>query len=137
MPVREVVRKLKEAGLHSIPGGGGEILVDCVRNIIAPKKAMTDEWLGVMIDAAKEGLKGSCTMVIGHFETLAERIEHLERLRRAQDEHAPFSAFIVWTMQPKHTKLEGRRSLPARSITWHALCRAAVPRNIRTSSQAG
>lgn len=108
LPVREVVRRFKQAGLHSIPGGGGEILVDRVRNIIAPKKAMTDEWLGVMIDAAKEGLKGSCTMVIGHFETLAERIEHLERLRRAQDEHAPFSAFIVWTMQPKHTKLEGR-----------------------------
>lgn len=108
MPVREVVRRLKQAGLHSIPGGGGEILVDRVRNIIAPKKAMTDDWLGVMIDAAKEGLKGSSTMVIGHFETLAERIEHLERLRLAQDEHAPFSAFIVWTMQPKHTKLEGR-----------------------------
>src|SRR5579862_2932467 len=108
MPVREVVRRLKDAGLHSIPGGGGEILVDRVRNIIAPKKAMTDDWLGVMIDAAKEGLKGSSTMVIGHYETLAERIEHLERLRRAQDEHAPFSAFIVWTMQPKHTKLEGK-----------------------------
>ncbi len=108
MPVREVVRRLKAAGLHSIPGGGGEILVDRVRNIIAPKKAMTDEWLGVMIDAAKEGLKGSSTMVIGHFETLAERIEHLDRLRQTQDEDAPFSAFIVWTMQPKHTKLEGR-----------------------------
>ena len=108
MPVREVVRRLKAAGLHSIPGGGGEILVDRVREIIAPKKAMTDEWLGVMADAAREGLKGSCTMVIGHFETLAERIEHLERLRREQDETAPFSAFIVWTMQPKHTKLEGR-----------------------------
>jgi len=108
MPVREVIRKLKEAGLHSIPGGGGEILVDRVRQIIAPKKAQSDEWLGVMIDAAKEGLKGSCTMVIGHFETLPERIEHLERLRAAQDAHNPFSAFIVWTMQPKHTKLEGR-----------------------------
>ena len=108
MPVREVIRRLKAAGLHSIPGGGGEILVDRVRQIIAPKKAQTDEWLGVMIDAAKEGLKGSCTMVIGHYETLPERIEHLERLRRAQDEHNPFSAFIVWTMQPKHTKLEGK-----------------------------
>ena len=108
MPVREVIRRLKAAGLHSIPGGGGEILVDRVRQIIAPKKAQTDEWLGVMIDAAQEGLKGSCTMVIGHYETLPERIEHLERLRRAQDEHQPFSAFIVWTMQPKHTRLEGK-----------------------------
>ncbi len=108
MPVREVIRRFKTAGLHSIPGGGGEILVDRVRQIIAPKKAQTGEWLGVMIDAAKEGLKGSCTMVIGHYETLAERIEHLERLRRAQDEHNPFSAFIVWTLQPKFTKLEGK-----------------------------
>ena len=108
MPVREVIRRFKDAGLHSIPGGGGEILVDRVRQIIAPKKAQTDEWLGVMTDAAKEGLKGSCTMVIGHYETMPERIEHLERLRRAQDEHQPFSAFIVWTMQPKHTKLEGK-----------------------------
>ena len=108
MPVREVIKRLKAAGLHSIPGGGGEILVDRVRQIIAPKKAQTDEWLSVMTDAAKEGLKGSCTMVIGHYETLRERIEHLDRLRRAQDEHAPFSAFIVWTMQPKHTKLEGK-----------------------------
>src|SRR5437868_4862818 len=66
MPVREVVRRFKAAGLHSIPGGGGEILVDRVRQIIAPKKAQTDDWLGVMIDAAEEGLKGSCTMVIGH-----------------------------------------------------------------------
>jgi cyclic dehypoxanthinyl futalosine synthase len=108
MSVPEVIRKLKAAGLHSIPGGGGEILVDRVRKIIAPKKAMTNDWLGVMIDAAKEGLKGSCTMVVGHFETMAERIEHLERLRSAQDEHNPFSAFIVWTMQPMHTKLEGK-----------------------------
>ncbi|MEI6235550.1 MAG: cyclic dehypoxanthinyl futalosine synthase [Planctomycetota bacterium] len=108
IPVREVIQRLKAAGLHSIPGGGGEILVDRVRQIIAPKKAQTDEWLGVMNDAAQEGLKGSCTMVIGHFETLPERIEHLERLRRSQDEFAPYSAFIVWTMQPKHTKLEGR-----------------------------
>jgi len=108
MPVREIVRKLKDAGLHSIPGGGGEILVDRVRKIIAPKKAMTDDWLGVMIDASKEGIKGSCTMVVGHFETMAERIEHLDRLRQAQDAHQPFSAFIVWTMQPLHTKLEGK-----------------------------
>lgn len=108
MPVSEVVAKLKAAGLHSIPGGGGEILVDRVRKIIAPKKAMTNDWLGVMIEAAKQGMKGSCTMVVGHYETPAERIEHLDRLRQTQDAHSPFTAFIVWTMQPKHTKLEGK-----------------------------
>jgi len=108
MPVSDVVAKLKAAGLHSIPGGGGEILVDRVRKIIAPKKAMTNDWLGVMIEAAKQGMKGSCTMVVGHYETAAERIEHLERLRQTQDAHSPFTAFIVWTMQPMHTKLEGK-----------------------------
>jgi len=108
MPVREVVAHLKAAGLQSIPGGGGEILVDRVRKIIAPKKAMTEPWIGVMTAAAQEGMKGSCTMVIGHYETMAERIEHLDRLRRAQDEFAPFSAFVVWTMQPQHTRLEGK-----------------------------
>jgi len=108
MPVAEVIAKLKAAGLHSIPGGGGEILVDRVRKIIAPKKAMTNDWLGVMIEAAKQGMKGSCTMVVGHYETPAERIEHLDRLRQTQDAHSPFTAFISWTMQPMHTKLEGK-----------------------------
>ncbi|MFH0938073.1 MAG: cyclic dehypoxanthinyl futalosine synthase [Planctomycetota bacterium] len=108
MPVREIVRHLKDAGLHSIPGGGGEILVDRVRQLVAPRKVMTDDWLNIMIVAAQEGLKSSATMVIGHVETLAERVEHLERLRRTQDEYHPFSAFIVWTMQLRHTKLEGK-----------------------------
>jgi cyclic dehypoxanthinyl futalosine synthase len=105
--VPEVVRRLKEAGLHSIPGGGAEILVDRVRTLIAPGKARTDEWLAATAAAADAGLKGSCTMVIGHVETPAERVEHLDRLRRVQDEHRPFTAFIVWTMQPRHTRLEG------------------------------
>jgi len=112
MPRREVIRRFKAAGLHSIPGGGGEILVDRVRQIIAPKKAQTDEWLDVYTQCAAEGLRGSCTMVIGHYETLAERIEHLERLRQVQDQtgglNGVWSAFIVWTMQPNHTKLEGK-----------------------------
>ncbi len=108
LPVRDVIARLKAAGLQSIPGGGGEILVDRVRRIIAPKKAMTEQWLGVMAEAAQQGLRGSCTMVIGHYETLAERVEHFERLRRTQDEHHPFTAFIVWTMQPQHTRLEGK-----------------------------
>ena len=107
LPVPEVVRRLKEAGLHSIPGGGAEILVDRVRTLIAPGKARTDEWLAATAAAAEAGLKGSCTMVIGHVETPAERVEHLDRLRRVQDEHRPFTAFIVWTMQPRHTRLEG------------------------------
>ncbi len=108
MSVPEVVNRLKAAGLHSIPGGGGEILVDRVRKLIAPGKANTRQWLDVMIAAAQAGLRGSATMVLGHFETLAERIEHLEVLRKTQDEHQPFGAFVAWTMQPDHTKLEGK-----------------------------
>jgi cyclic dehypoxanthinyl futalosine synthase len=113
MPVATILTRFKAAGLMSIPGGGGEILVDRVRQIIAPKKAMTEEWLGVYRACSTLGLKGSCSMVIGHFETLEERIEHLERLRAVQDETGGFNdgvwkAFIVWTMQPQHTKLEGR-----------------------------
>ena len=112
LPRREIIRRFKAAGLQSIPGGGGEILVDRVRKLIAPKKAMSDEWLDVYVQAAAEGLRGSCTMVIGHYETLAERIEHLERLRQVQDQtgglDGVWSAFIVWTMQPDHTLLEGK-----------------------------
>lgn len=108
MPVREVIRRLKAAGLDSIPGGGAEILADRVRRMISPRKATAEEWLGVTAAAAREGLRGSATMVIGHVETLAERVEHLERLRRVQDECQPFTAFIVWTMQPRHTRLEGQ-----------------------------
>lgn len=113
LPVREVIRRFKTAGLQSIPGGGGEILVDRVRQLVAPKKAMTNEWLDVYVQAHAEGLKGSVSMVIGHYETLAERIEHLERVRQVQDQcggldAGPWTAFIVWTMQPDHTLLEGK-----------------------------
>ncbi|MCK6474953.1 MAG: dehypoxanthine futalosine cyclase [Planctomycetes bacterium] len=111
-PVRELIARFKAAGLDSIPGGGGEILVDRVRKIIAPKKAMSGEWLEVYRQAHAEGLRGSCTMVIGHYETLPERIEHLERLRQLQDEtgglDGVFVAFIVWTMQMKGTRLDGK-----------------------------
>ena len=113
MPVLEILQRFKAAGLRSIPGGGGEILVDRVRQIIAPKKAMTNEWLDVFVQAKRAGMQGSVSMVIGHYETLAERIEHLERVRQVQDQtgglkEGVWKAFIVWTMQPKHTLLEGK-----------------------------
>jgi cyclic dehypoxanthinyl futalosine synthase len=102
MPVAEVIRRFVAAGLGSIPGGGGEILVDRVRKIIAPLKATTDEWLLVMREAHRQGLKTSATMMYGHVETLAERIEHLERLRALQDETHGFTAFICWPFQRTH-----------------------------------
>src|SRR4029450_3844745 len=105
MPLREVLTKFKEAGLGSVPGGGGEILVDRVRERIAPLKANTDQWLEVMRVAHELGLRSSATMMFGHVETVEDRIEHLQRLRELQDETGGFTAFICWTFQPEHTKL--------------------------------
>ena len=84
MSVDQVVEALQAAGLDSIPGGGGEILVDRVRKMVAPKKAMTDEWLEVMDSAHRHGMKTTCAMTYGLGETSAERIEHLLRLREQQ-----------------------------------------------------
>jgi cyclic dehypoxanthinyl futalosine synthase len=105
MPLREVISKFKEAGLGSIPGGGGEILVDRVRKKISPLKCDSDQWLEVMQIAHELGLKSSATMMFGHVETIEERIEHLQRIRDQQDRSGGFTAFICWTFQPKHTVL--------------------------------
>ena len=102
LPLATVLRRLKDAGLGSIPGGGGEILVDRVRKAITKNKAMTDEWLEVMREWHRLGGKSSCTMMFGHVETDAERVQHLTRLRDLQDETGGFTAFICWTMQPGH-----------------------------------
>ncbi|MFA6560717.1 MAG: cyclic dehypoxanthinyl futalosine synthase [Verrucomicrobiia bacterium] len=108
MPLAEVIRRFKEAGLGSIPGGGAEILVDRVRNRIAPKKCKTDDWLAVMRCAHEQGLRSSATMMFGHVETVEDRIEHLQRLRDLQDQTGGFTAFICWTFQPEHTKLRAQ-----------------------------
>ena len=105
LPVRTVLERLKAAGLGSLPGGGGEILVDRVRKAMTRGKCMTDEWLNVCREWHLLGGKGSATMMFGHIETLAERIEHLERLRQLQDETSGFTAFICWTFQPDHTDM--------------------------------
>ena len=101
-PLVEVLTRLKAAGLGSLPGGGGEILVDRVRKALTKNKAMTDEWLEVSRQWHKLGGRSSATMMFGHVETLAERVEHLDRLRTLQDETHGFTAFICWTMQPGH-----------------------------------
>ena len=105
MPLRDVLLRLREAGLDTIPGGGGEILVDRVRSRIGRGKTMTDEWLAVMREAHRLGMKTSCTMMFGHIETIPERIEHLRRLRDLQDETGGFTAFIHWPFQPEGTPL--------------------------------
>src|SRR5881398_19643 len=106
MPLREVIAEFKKAGLGSIPGGGGEILVDRVRKKISPLKINSDEWLEVMQVAHELGLKSSATMMFGHVETIEDRIEHLGRIREQQDRSGGFTAFICWTFQPQHTILK-------------------------------
>ena len=106
MPLHEVITRFKEAGLGSIPGGGGEILVDSVRQRIAPLKCKSDQWLEVMQVAHELGLKSSATMMFGHVETIEDRIQHLQRLRDQQDTSGGFTAFICWTFQPQHTVLK-------------------------------
>ncbi len=105
LPLRTVLERLKEAGLGSLPGGGGEILVDRVRGAMTRGKVMSDDWLNVMRVWHQLGGHGSATMMFGHIETLAERVEHLERVRELQDETGGFTAFICWTFQPEHTAM--------------------------------
>ncbi len=100
LPLKTVLQRLKDAGLGSLPGGGGEILVDRVRKQITRGKVLTDGWLEVNRVWHEIGGKSSSTMMFGHVETLQERIEHLDRLRELQDETGGFTAFICWTHQP-------------------------------------
>ncbi len=105
LPLETVLTRLRNAGLGSLPGGGGEILVDRVRAEITRGKVMTDDWLNVNRVWHEMGGRSTCTMMFGHVETLAERIEHLERLRQLQDETGGFTAYICWTFQPQNTAL--------------------------------
>jgi cyclic dehypoxanthinyl futalosine synthase len=108
LPAGEVIRRLVDAGLDSIPGGGAEILVDRVRKLLhCYGKASADEWLGVMRHAHQAGLRTTATMMYGTVETLDERLEHMFRLRDLQDETGGFTAFITWSYQPEHTELAG------------------------------
>jgi cyclic dehypoxanthinyl futalosine synthase len=102
----ETLERLVGAGLDSIPGGGAEVLDDEVRRRIAPLKCSTDEWLMVMKAAHRKGLKSTATLMFGVGEESRHRAHHLLRLRELQDETGGFTAFICWTFQPEHTRLE-------------------------------
>ena len=104
-PLREVLERLARAGLGSLPGGGGEILVDRVRKAITRGKALSDDWLEVNREWHRLGGRSTATMMYGHVETLAERVEHLDRLRELQDETGGFTAFICWSFQPDNTEM--------------------------------
>ena len=108
--ILDCLKRLQAAGLDSLPGGGAEILVDDVRKRVSPKKIMTDDWLHVMECAHSIGMESTATMVIGLGETMAQRVEHMEKIRRLQDKTGGFRAFITWSFQPNNTKLGGEKT---------------------------
>jgi len=103
--IRETISRLREAGLGTLPGAGGEMLVDRVRDVIAPLKTTTAAWIDVHREAHTLGMRSTATMMFGHEETLAERVEHMLRVRELQDETSGFTAFILWTFQPDNTAM--------------------------------
>jgi cyclic dehypoxanthinyl futalosine synthase len=114
LPVSEVLRRFGTTGLATVPGGGGEIFSDRVRSRIGPGKCTGEQWLDVMTEAHKLGMHTSVTMLIGHIETIEDRIDHLHRIRDRQDwalANAPahYTAFIHWTYQPENTPLDRKR----------------------------
>jgi len=115
LSLEEVLRRLQQSGLDSIPGGGAEILVDEVRKKISPKKCSSIEWLEVMETAHSLGMRTTATMMFGHIETLEQRLEHLFQLRELQDRTGGFTAFIPWTFQPDHT---GLKTKPATGLDY-------------------
>lgn len=110
LSVKEVIQRLRTAGLDSIPGGGAEILDDRVRQLISPNKIGWRQWMDVMITAHELGMKTTATMMFGHVETFAERVLHMVRVREAQDQTGGFTAFIPWSFAPANTALGGEGS---------------------------
>jgi len=112
IPVREVIARLIDAGLDSIPGGGAEILDDEVRRKISPRKIGWEQWAAVMREAHRQGLRTSATMMFGSVETPESIAAHLIRVRELQDETGGFASFIPWTFQPGNTALSRDPSFP-------------------------
>ena len=107
LTLEQVISRLKDVGLDSIPGGGAEILTDMSRRTLSPKKCTSVEWFEVMETAHRLGMPTTATMMFGHTESLAERVEHLVKIRNLQDKTGGFTAFIPWTYQPDNTELGG------------------------------
>jgi len=137
MTTVEVIGKLRDAGLDTIPGGGAEILVDRVRKLISPGKCSSEQWLDVMHQAHMLGVCTTATMMFGHVESIEERIEHLDKLRRLQDEslayrqgHAEagyFTAFTCWPFQFGDTRL-GRKLATGQAGAYEQLKMGALSR---------
>lgn len=126
-PVPQVISRLIAAGLDSVPGGGAEILVDRVRKLLhCYGKASADEWIDVMRDAHRAGLRTTATMMYGTVETDEERIEHMMRLRSLQDETGGFTAFITWSFQPEHTERGGTEATGLEYLRTLAIARIVL-----------
>jgi cyclic dehypoxanthinyl futalosine synthase len=128
LTIPETLSRLRDAGLDSLPGGGAEILVERVREIVAPKKTKTREWLDVMRQAHRLGMSTTATMMYGHVETLEERVEHLRRIRELQDETGGFRAFISWTFQRDGNRLDALVPEESRPTSFDYLLTQAVSR---------
>ncbi len=128
LTIGESLSRLRDAGLDSIPGGGAEILVDRVRDVISPQKTRSDEWLGVMREAHRLGISTTATMMYGHVETLEERVEHMRRIRELQDELGGFRAFISWTFQSDGNRLAQEVPLETMPTSFDYLLTQAVSR---------
>jgi cyclic dehypoxanthinyl futalosine synthase len=126
--IPQALTRLRDAGLDSLPGGGAEILVDRVRKIISPKKTTSAEWLAIMREAHRLGMSTTATMMYGHVETLAERVEHMRRIRELQDETRGFRAFISWTFQRDGNRLGDKVPEEARPTSFDYLLTQAVSR---------
>lgn len=109
LSIAETLSILKSAGLDSIPGGGAEILCDAVRQRVSPNKCSSEEWLEVMRQAHLQGMRSTATMMFGHLEQEVHLFEHMDKIRRLQDETKGFTAFIPWTFQPDNTKIAVRK----------------------------
>ncbi|HEY6007833.1 MAG TPA: cyclic dehypoxanthinyl futalosine synthase [Geobacteraceae bacterium] len=126
LTVPEVLRRLKAAGLDSVPGGGAEILVDRVRQEISPKKIGWEGWALVMGEAARLGMPTTATMMFGSKEEPADIVEHLFRVRELQAAGGSFTAFIPWTYQPGNTELGGRTATGVEYLKVLALSRIVL-----------
>jgi cyclic dehypoxanthinyl futalosine synthase len=128
LTIWETLSRLRDAGLDSVPGGGAEILVDRVRDIISPKKTTSAEWLDVMRHAHRLGMSTTATMMYGHVETLEERVEHMRLIRELQDDTRGFRAFISWTFQDDGNRLGARVPRDAMPTSFDYLLTQAVSR---------
>jgi len=135
LTLEDTVRRLREAGLDSIPGGGAEILVDRVRREVSPDKIGWEEWAAVMREAARQGMPTTATMMFGGRERPEEIVEHLFRVRELQADGGSFTAFIPWSYQPGNTELGGDRATGAEYLRIVALARIVLDniRNVQAS----